>query len=244
MITGAIKFPLFGIRRLTISYPIQVPETFEEITRSQLLFWVEHVYQNLQQWFKTDDDKVSVIDVQEYSVVQLSMVRKLLECPSWLFGTLGNESLRDLIYTWSITGFLLNTEYTPKENPIPKIGGYVGPSRFSQLIPWEFAICDSYYQKYKKGKDQKDLDRFIAQIYRKQLPKNSDHQTFNSDRRERYNEHSDDLRLKRIEKAPFAEKLLAMYWFEKQRGQLPKWRWTAVRSRDAGPACGPARTTG
>lgn len=222
MIKGRVIFNLFGFSWCKIPWKVQIPENFDELSTKQLHFWVEKILPNVSDWFEIEDDKVSIKNIDSFTASQLEACRVILGVPLWLFNSLSTETLRNLIYEWKITDFLISTSYAPKENPVKQIGGYFGPTKTDHFIPWEFSFADAFYLRYKSSKEDADLDLFIAQFYRPYKQPDMSHEKFTTDLRESYNHESDFMRLPKISKASKAKKLLFLYWYEQWRNSLPK----------------------
>lgn len=222
MIKGKLKFNLFGLSWLPWAIKLKVPESYDELSHKQLLWWVEHIHNNLADWFDIVDDKLEFKDIESFSVIQIESCRMLLGVPLWLWKTLSVETLRDLIHTWNIQSFLFNSIYKPKTNPVPSIAGFLGPTKVDHFVPWEFSFADAFYLRYKTSKSISDLNYFIAQFYRPEVPRKDTHSEFTTDLRDKYNHESDILRIKAIGRAELGPKLLFLYWYEQFRNTLPK----------------------
>jgi hypothetical protein len=219
MISGYITYNLFGIKWLKLKYRVSVPEKLEELSLKQLKWWVEHVYFKVQDWFDLVEDKIKVKDPNGYDAQKVAITKMLLGAPSWLFRNLSDDSLRDLLHTWKLYEFTLTEKYTPKLNPIEKIGNLFGPNKAEHLVPWEFAFADAFYLQYKNKPSVEVLNKFVAQLYR---PKGKKQDGFTTDLREIYNHEADVLHLKTVERADYNTKLVVLYWYEQWRYTLPK----------------------
>jgi len=206
---GNFKFYLFGIQWLPVTWNLCIPESMQEMTYTQKVWWVEHVYNRLDSYFEKTEKGVRLKDVQGFDTMKLMVCKYLTGIPGWLWGTLDPESARNLLYTWDIASFTYNETYLPESNPVLQLGKYIGPSDEDDLVPWQFAFADAMYLRYKKNKKVADLNTMLAHLY---LEKNTI----------KYSEKTVQARIPEIAKCDFGEKLLAIYWYEQWRNSLPK----------------------
>lgn len=223
MQTGKIRFPLFGLKFLPWAVKIKCPQSFAEMTISQLAWWAENVWSKMDQYFQKPlkDAEVYVKDENQFILWNLQMVQKLTGVPTWLFRQLDIESRRNIVFNYKLSNFLYSDVYAPEINPISRIGKLHGPSSVDVLVPWEFSFVDVNYLRYKKTKEDKYLVQMLAHLYRKK------NQNFNpdldEDKREKFIHHNYSKRKEYIEKrSTTGERLLVLYWYESWRNTLPK----------------------
>lgn len=216
---GRLIIYLFGIKWLPINWKLAIPEKMSELSGSQLLWWVEHVYLRIPELFSKTEDGLKVKDSEGWNALKLEMCKVLTDVPFWLFKSIDAESIRNLLYTWDISQFMYNEKYEPTENPVLKLGGYYGPVKAEYFTPWEFAFTDAFYLRYKQSKSIADLNLMLAQIYR---PSGDQDSKYTQEVREAYDNEGDLTRLQRIGRAPLNKKLLALWWYEQWRGNLKK----------------------
>ena len=115
--------------------------------------------------------------------------------------------------------------FTLTVNPFPvlRIGKaiFYGPRDYCEgLTTLEFIAVETYLQTFHQSKEIKDLDFFIAAIYRPQGSGDEQDPTsenFSGDRREPFNDHRVESRLQLIKKIPEARKLSVLYFYRSCR---------------------------
>jgi hypothetical protein len=124
----------------------------------------------------------------------------------------------------SLSNFLFKEKSTLSKNHLDSISTSIfrknlyGPSDdFQNLRLLEFSFCDSYYMRYRMSKEEENLDKMIAVLYRpaaavKDL----------ADKREKLNQHTIEDRAKQIKKLPLLEKQAILLWYTACRSRLER----------------------
>lgn len=222
MVRGTFTYHLFGIKWIPMKRKFFCAESFDEMTPLQLEWWCEYIWDKSAYYFSKPVKELPGIINDEERFVNLSIhaIAQISNIPKWLFFTLDNESLRNIIYNYKLHNFLFKDAYTPEINPVPKIDKFYGPINAEVLVPFEFALVDNKYMKYKETQDIKFLNVLLAHLYR---PADKDYDPEKSaDIRMEFKDHSWVRRIDAISGAPHGRKLLVLYWYENWRNNLLK----------------------
>lgn len=194
-----------------------VPETWNELTKNQLLTFCRYA---------------NALGTPEQARVVL--LNKMIGIPPVAIARLlddvaGRTKLAQL------TGLLnfLYEENTPGGAPLTKNLQPVLRCRYKQRtwygpaddflnLRWnEFMVADQYHTVYVRTREERHLDYLVATLYRPQRPGHKpDSPDYQGDRREDFNQHLLDRRVRTMARVSTPKKLAAYYFYVGCRSQL------------------------
>ncbi len=191
---------------------ITIPKSWNELTRAQLLQIADLFTRNL------DRTAFKIKALLKLSGMQVAMRLPREESGIWyheLILAKRRFELSDLqlqSYIGQLDFLLEASQLT--ENRLPKLNGRIGPDKALANISWaEFETAEGYFGSFSKTKDEIQLDRLIATLYRKADRNNrADSSGFTGDRRETFNPHLVEKQAAHFKSLPM-DKKYAVYLF-------------------------------
>lgn len=154
-----------------IGYTVEVPKTFDEMTRSQVLFTMKLLH-NLQ------TGAISFAEFRVRMLYKFVGIKRTSSCIAWerLHPEAAQERNEKIVILYEqLFDFLFNIaddetiipQYDCLTNHLPKINGLHGPDDGLLDISFaEFRAAASELQLYLATKDDAHIDRLIACLYR------------------------------------------------------------------------------
>ncbi|MGZ8535734.1 MAG: hypothetical protein ACXWV4_09370 [Flavitalea sp.] len=207
---------------LCFNFRRKVAESWDEMPLKAALAFAAGVYLRMNEIYSKLDGKYIVSNIDLYHFGRVATLFYMLKIRRWIWKLMHKEVIHSILEEIRVTDFLFASN--PTRNFIPfissrKFGRLYGPENFDCFRGNEFAFADEMYFRYKQG-DAKGLDQLIAILYRKgKSGYNPDFYDTDGDRREPFNMHTVDLRLKDIERVCPAKKALIAMWYAGCRHQ-------------------------
>lgn len=181
---------------------IEIPSKWDELERWQLASMVNHLHQ-VQDQYEHRLTSLLILAATKDSIRHQGVIAGLTE-----------EDRYDVakFMTWWVYD---NPIYFTK-NPFQKFKGYQGPGKdFKFLYFEEFIKAESFYNKYVKSNDMKDLDDLISCLYRPQRwPFDKTNPLNPEDIRVLYSSKIQETMAGKIAKWPTDMKLSIFYYFD------------------------------
>lgn len=175
-----------------------IPENWNEMSQKQ----VKRICQLLY---------APKMDIYRFRILAVKHIFSL----SWLQILMIRERLVDL---FQFVKFIEDANLLTR-NPYPSIKiGFIklyGPlGDFSTLKAEEWTEADTAFMEYNQSREDKDLDRFLAVLYRpRQKDMGPDHPKWQGDYRLPYNEHTVNYRAKILAKLDKSVKTVIVTWY-------------------------------
>lgn len=190
-----------------------------EMSLQQLFMYIRTVYRRRNDiYIKDPEGNIIIQDQDYYEYACFIMMRCLLGIPKVPFMQLSDEQITDLL-GYKIVDFVMNGENNLQKNHLPHFYAlgkkYHGPAdKLANVVLIEFALADTYYNRYWTTGDAKDLDMLIACLYRPAKDNlNTSSVNYNGDKRQKFNQHLVNGIAGKISGLSLKKKLLIMLFF-------------------------------
>lgn len=201
---------------LCFSFRRKLAESWDEMPLKAALAFAAGVYLRMNEIYTRVDGKYIVSDIDLYHFGRVATLFYMLKIRGWIWKLMHKEVIHSMLEEMRVTDFLFASNPTRNFIPFIKCGSFgrlYGPGNFDCFRGNEFAFADEMYFRYKQG-DISALDKMIAILYRKGKPGyKPDFFDTDGDRREPFNMHTVDLRLKDVESLCTAKKALIAMWY-------------------------------
>jgi hypothetical protein len=189
----------------------QVPSTWHELSRQQLLRLLPLVYAPAR-----PERRLRLLAILSgYSLAVLTslppvVLAQLLPLTDWL----GSEAHR-------LTDQLLPTLAVPSRLPGRPTSWHGPAGQFRNLLFGEFIFADTFFVLYSLHGQADCLDKFLTVLYRPARPEaDPEAPDWTGDVRWPFNEHQLEARAPRVAPVPAAQKLAVLTWYRGCRAQL------------------------
>lgn len=189
----------------------QVPSTWHELSRKQLLRLLPLVYAPAQ-----PERRLRLLAaLSDYSLAVLTglppvILAQLLPLTDWL----GSDAHR-------LTDQLLPTLAVPSRLPDRPTTWHGPLGQFRNLLFGEFIFADTFFVLYSLHGQAACLDQFLTVLYRPARPEaDPEAPDWTGDVRLPFNEHQLEARTPRVAQVPAAQKLAVLTWYRGCRTQL------------------------
>lgn len=145
-----------------------IAENFNELSKEQLLFYIENFYIQLARFFQQikDADEVELVSNKTYEAVRIVQLWNLLRIDKETFDAFSAEDIYFFMEEMELCHFLSEPSNLTKNHFFKLENGWVGPlDDFNDFTAGEYLWTDLFYRNYKAG-DNNALNALIATIYR------------------------------------------------------------------------------
>ncbi|WP_400194045.1 hypothetical protein [Hymenobacter sp. B81] len=186
----------------------QVPSTWNELTRRQLLEVVRVLY---------GPENALPRKLRLLSVLTGAPLSLLISFPGV-----------QVVQLYALTDFVFDNDHRLTEQLLPVVRTglltWAGPrSSFRNLLFGEFIFADTYFRAWATGRSAEALDLFLACLYRVPVRGLSPRDPrWRGDRRVPFNEHRLEYYARQLKPLPDDVKLAITTWYRGCRGQLER----------------------
>lgn len=191
-----------------------VPETWNELTKNQLLTFCR--YANALE----TPEQARVVLLNKMVGIPPVAIAQLLDSAS---GRTKLAQLTGLLsFLYEENTLTVNLQAALKINRKPGAPIWYGPADNFTNIRWgEFMVADQYHAAYVRTGDEKMIDYVVATLWRPQRRRyNPDSPTHGGDRREDFNQHTLERRVRTAAKIPSTSKAAAYCFYVGCRTEL------------------------